>query len=782
MAEQPAQHHHDKTPVNPQPRARRQPRTHKPFLVVTALTGTLLSTLGIIGPTGAAIPHLPTTIPMATPTATPTAIPVARTSALQSGIATRIGQQTPEQVADLCSQTPLPNPDWILKTYGGPTPQNLAKTLGINEPVRLVIIDEGPPKLLPTFGPITVIPESTKVATDTTHIRTMLGLAAAENQGVARIPGIEIQAVTVHSVDDETAYERAVAGILTRAGVTKTGTVTGPPQRIAVAMPVSFGGLFNRPDIRTLLKAGLKSGRILWFGAGGNRDDTSVPKPGSYEEVVGVAATTQAGTAVTGVPSGNALDIGAPGDCQITPNDTGGLSLSYGSSGAVVIAAAFAARVWVANPTLHATQVRQILESSTAQKNKTTTTGWGLTNLNLIPPDTTPPTITFKKISATKVQIRVIDGPSPQPPGLPQSGVIVGYSTNPGNQNPKMLPPTKPTSAAFLTTSDPCRQYCATIDVAPGQQITVTAIDSPTYQTLNGTWTGEPPSTLTKDTQYASAVWPAAPPKNTNNTTKPLDLTNLPANTTNTTKTNTPATTPATPTTTLPTKAVGKLLGSDYGGVITYRDVGSTNRKTLVEGKNGGSVSAWSPDNKTIAFESERSNHSEIYLMNADGTNQRQLTTTLPSSPGYPFFGAFNVTWSPDGQTLMYSSLFDGIYALSPDKTNLRKIVGDKTMHVSYPTWSPDGTTIAYSRSIPGRQNDIWTMNPDGTNQQQLTTDPADERFPQWSPDSKQLSFAVGQSRGRVNRDGTNRTMDVAGYYGQSCSLWATGGCGEPTK
>jgi Resolvase, N terminal domain len=49
-------------------------------------------------------------------------------------------------------------------------------------------------------------------------------------------------------------------------------------------------------------------------------------------------------------------------------------------------------------------------------------------------------------------------------------------------------------------------------------------------------------------------------------------------------------------------------------------------------------------------------------------------------------------------------------------------------------------------------------------------------------PTPKQLSFTVGQSRGGVNRDGTNRTVDTASYYDQSCSLWVTSSCGEPTK
>jgi Subtilase family/WD40-like Beta Propeller Repeat len=698
-------------------------------------------------------------------------------------LSARVWRQTAEQVTELCSQTPLPAADWILKTYAGPAPSDVAKQLGMSEPVRLVVVDEGPPNLLPTFGPVTVFPESNKVVADTSHIRTMLGLAAAENQGVARIPGIEIQAVTVHSIDDEGAYERAIGGILTRAGVSKTGTVTGPPQRVVVAMPISFGGLFATPDIRKLLKAGAKSGRVLWFSSGGNSGDGEVPKPASYEEVIGVVSATAAGTPVRGVPTGNGLDLGAAGDCQITPNDTGGQSLSTGSSGASVIAASLGARVWVGNPTMHAAQVRQVLESATAQKVKTDRLGWGVTNLNLVPPDNTPPTIRFKKISAGRVQISVTDAPSSQPPGLPQSGVIVSYTSSLGDKRPVMLPPTKPVSATFLNATDPCRQYCATVNLKPGEHITVTTIDSSVFTSLQGKWAGDL-STLSKEVRFTTAVWPTTPTKSvSSNPTKTIELQSTPSTSTLPSST-LPATTVPVGTTT-PSKPVGKILFTDLGD-IGFREVGKPVSVVIVKDKNGGNVPVWSPDGKLIAFEADRSNHSEIYVMNADGSNQRQLTTTLPPSLNYPFFGAFNATWSPDGQSIMYSSLFQGIWLINLDGSNLRKIVGDKTMHVSYPEWSPDGTTIAYSRSVPGRQNDIWIMSPDGSNQQQVTNDPSDERLPRWSPDSKQISFMAstkGNStfdvRGRINRDGTERSTNKPTFYGQQCSLWPTGGCGE---
>jgi Subtilase family len=422
-------------------------------------------------------------------------------AAFASGVLT----QTEQEQAALCSQSPLPGPDWILKTYGGPEPVNIGSQFGINEPVRLVIVDEGPPRLLGAFGPVTVIPESTKVATDLTHVRTMLGLAAAKSQGIAATPGIEVQAVTVHSVSDRGAYKRAIAGIVNRAGVTSTGGVRGPSQRVLVALPVGFGGLLKTPDVRKLLKAGVQSGRILWFGAGGNPGDSEVPAPGSYDEVIGVAAATAAGAPVAGVPSGSALDLGAAGDCQITPNDAGGFSLTNGSSGASVVAASLGARVWVTNPTMHGAQVRQILESATTQKTKTDQLGWGVSDLDLIPPDTVAPVIKFRELGGNRVEVSVTDVASPQAPFFPQSGVAVGIRRNAGAA-PSLVLGSRSSPAAFSRATDPCRQYCENLIVEPGEQITVTAIDSPTYASLSG-WTGQTATELGKTFPFSTATF-----------------------------------------------------------------------------------------------------------------------------------------------------------------------------------------------------------------------------------------------------------------------------------
>ena len=99
---------------------------------------------------------------------------------------------------------------------------------------------------------------------------------------------------------------------------------------------------------------------------------------------------------------------------------------------------------------------------------------------------------------------------------------------------------------------------------------------------------------------------------------------------------------------------------------------------------------AWSPDQRLIAFESNRDGVSHLYLMNADGTHQRALTT-----------GAMNdrhPTWSRDGKTIFFDST-DGIAQNIFSVTvadGARKQITHANGLADYAAPSPDGQQIAY--------------------------------------------------------------------------------------
>jgi Tol biopolymer transport system component len=153
-----------------------------------------------------------------------------------------------------------------------------------------------------------------------------------------------------------------------------------------------------------------------------------------------------------------------------------------------------------------------------------------------------------------------------------------------------------------------------------------------------------------------------------------------------------------------------------------------------------GDYPSFSPDGTKIAF--DRNSSRNIFVINSDGTNLQQLTSTGVNS---------DAAWSPDGTKIAFTSNRAGgaqLFTMNADGTNQTNISNASTFIDSLPSWSPDGTKIAFNRSVPGTQTqNIWTMNADGTGQVAVTAGPFRDERPTWSPDGTMVAF-------HSNRDG----------------------------
>jgi Tol biopolymer transport system component len=162
----------------------------------------------------------------------------------------------------------------------------------------------------------------------------------------------------------------------------------------------------------------------------------------------------------------------------------------------------------------------------------------------------------------------------------------------------------------------------------------------------------------------------------------------------------------------------------------------------------------WRADGRKIVFESDRETPRnpavpglegpdlEIFVMNADGSNQTQLTFNELDDE--------NAAWSPDGTRMVFQRDFApargeldyDILTMTAKGTGERNLTNSPGVLDHEPNWSPSGRHIAFA-SAPdaGANNDIYKMRPDGSNRTQLTIDAHDNEFPNWSPDGRRIAF-----------------------------------------
>lgn len=213
-----------------------------------------------------------------------------------------------------------------------------------------------------------------------------------------------------------------------------------------------------------------------------------------------------------------------------------------------------------------------------------------------------------------------------------------------------------------------------------------------------------------------------------------------------------------------PTAATGPLVGGG-GGKIAFSSERSGNSDIWVIDTNGGNLvqltdstandlyPSWSPDGSRIVFQSSRSGNYDIWVMDADGSNLEQITST-EANEWYPSF-------SPDGSMIVFSSDESGnwdIWRIDANGDHQFQLTDD-VEDDDWPAWSPDGRKIAFASHRSGNW-DIWAMNPDGSGQTQITTDESGDNYPTWSPDSTKIAFHTHRDGivniWVINADGTD--------------------------
>ena len=96
----------------------------------------------------------------------------------------------------------------------------------------------------------------------------------------------------------------------------------------------------------------------------------------------------------------------------------------------------------------------------------------------------------------------------------------------------------------------------------------------------------------------------------------------------------------------------------------------------------------------------------------------------------------------------------EDIYLLTIASGTLKRLTTDPAGDTS-PDFSPDGSRIVFeSDRGEGRDEDIYLMNVDGTNQMPITSDGSIEKNPRWSPDGARIAFSASPTVGTGRREG----------------------------
>jgi dipeptidyl aminopeptidase/acylaminoacyl peptidase len=193
----------------------------------------------------------------------------------------------------------------------------------------------------------------------------------------------------------------------------------------------------------------------------------------------------------------------------------------------------------------------------------------------------------------------------------------------------------------------------------------------------------------------------------------------------------------------------------------------------LTNGEKGENAPQWSPDGTRIAFLADRDKGNQIWLISPFGGEAEKLTSEENGAGGF--------RWSPDSKRISFITrdtpkdkaerekkkkdkfdtivvekdfIYSHLWAINVENKEKKRIT-EGTFSIDSAEWSPDSKWLAFVRSTngaqessfaelaPDRNSDIYIISADGGQARQLTTNPASDNNPQWSPDGKWLAYTA---------------------------------------
>ena len=178
----------------------------------------------------------------------------------------------------------------------------------------------------------------------------------------------------------------------------------------------------------------------------------------------------------------------------------------------------------------------------------------------------------------------------------------------------------------------------------------------------------------------------------------------------------------------------------DFNSEVYVMDADGGDPKNLTLHEAWDGEPAWSPDGERIAFMSDRNGeveefggrfNTDIFVMNADGSGVEQVTSSPLS------LSAHQPAWSPDGSSIAFAR-GGGISILELSSGQAWSLTDEGWG----PSWSPDGRWIAFIRTVEREESHVWKIPAGGGVALELTLDRFFRTSPSWSPDGDRIVFA----------------------------------------
>jgi Tol biopolymer transport system component len=207
-------------------------------------------------------------------------------------------------------------------------------------------------------------------------------------------------------------------------------------------------------------------------------------------------------------------------------------------------------------------------------------------------------------------------------------------------------------------------------------------------------------------------------------------------------------------------------VGVDGSGLTKISDEGSGPR--------------WAPDGAQILFFSDTNGNFDIYVMDADGSNPKRLTSD-PADDVSP-------AWSPGGNEIAFVSERNGntdLYVVGADGSGERRLTESRAPEEAF-SWAPNGDRIAYVSYRHGAKPEnigigdaeVFVVGVRTGETRNLSRNPAWDGDPDWSPDGTRIAFTRRTDHGEIHvmrADGSGQEM-LPGLPGDAvndcCARW----------